>query len=412
MRVTSRIRLDTRDGRDGLTLPEVLVCVVIIGVLATLLLPAVTSQRVHSRRQICLNNVKNVAISIGNFGAANGGPLPALASRDRTSFAEGDAGASAGGLVVPIGSGDPEVFRGTGWPVTILPYFDQRALYEEIASYDPRFADSEPLSVESVQNDQSASLSIDDLLRVPPYGLVCPENDEDEDTQLSYVVNAGYWAATDWNGSDNRSITSPTGQPASFWAATEGGRNRHSDERLDWVRDGDDPTAVDRRVARATGAFVPQRDGGTLSLDDISRGDGATQTLLVAENIQATVWSSPFARDIAFGIPIEGIETSLGRVRPFEADRLGGCGSRSSESVVLDPFLPTSARPRWLPSTNASADEGMAPRPSSRHEFVNVAFADFHVRGRGPDIDPDVYRRLVTADGTAFGEEQLDDNAF
>ena len=412
MRETTRTKLDTSDGRGGLTLPEVLVCLVVIGVLATLLLPAVTSRRVHSRRVICVNNVKNVSISIGNFSAANGGSLPALASRDRTSFVEGDAVASAGGLVVPIGSGDSDLFRGTGWPVAILPYFDQQALYEHIASYDPRFADGDALDGGSLQEGQGSLLTIEDLLRVPSYGLVCPENDENEDTQLSYVVNAGYWAASDWDGSGDRSITSPTGQPASFWAATEGGRNLHSDERLDWIRDGEDPTATDRHVARATGAFVPQRDGGTRSLDEIGRGDGATQTLLVAENIQATVWSSPFARDIAFGIPVEGIDCSPRRVRPFEAARLGGCGSRFPEAAALDPFLPTSARPRWLPSANRRADDGTAPRPSSRHQSVYVAFADFHVRGLGPDINPDVYRRLLTSDGRPFGEPPLDDDAF
>jgi prepilin-type N-terminal cleavage/methylation domain-containing protein/prepilin-type processing-associated H-X9-DG protein len=88
-------------GTDGFTLVELLVVIAIIGVLVGLLLPAVQAAREAARRMSCQNNVKQLSLSLHNFhDSMNGFPMAV------------------------------EFEVGTSWHSLILPYIEQRALYE------------------------------------------------------------------------------------------------------------------------------------------------------------------------------------------------------------------------------------------------------------------------------------------
>ena len=96
----------------GFTLVELLVVIAIIGVLVSLLLPAVNSARESARRIQCANNLKQIGLGLVNFhGTNNAFPQGLYADPDEDGFFT-------------------EV--GLGWATKILPFIEEQAVYEQI----------------------------------------------------------------------------------------------------------------------------------------------------------------------------------------------------------------------------------------------------------------------------------------
>ncbi len=89
--------------RPGFTLIEVLVVIVIIAVLLALLLPAVQQAREAARRIRCASNLRNIGLAIHQHAEAHG--------------------------AFPTGAGAP---LDTSYLVQILPYLEQRSLYDSL----------------------------------------------------------------------------------------------------------------------------------------------------------------------------------------------------------------------------------------------------------------------------------------
>jgi prepilin-type N-terminal cleavage/methylation domain-containing protein len=156
---------EKRAKRFGFTLVELLVVIAIIGILISLLLPAVQAAREAARRMKCSNNLKQTTLGLHNFESSFG-RLPACFSGD--------------------GEGD--------WSVQarILPYLEQSNLGDNIDFDLPYsgavFDDGTPLSA----------------TRVSTY--ICPSEVRDEQRMkngapvhypLNYAVNLGTWFVWD-----------------------------------------------------------------------------------------------------------------------------------------------------------------------------------------------------------------------
>jgi len=121
-----------RDPWHGFTIVELLVVIAIIGVLVSLLLPAVQSARESARRLQCANNLKQIALAALNYESTHRTLPPS-------------------GLVKPLfdSSRGIEVFNPYGnpqisWAVLILPFLEQTALYERFDLQKPKSAFVQP----------------------------------------------------------------------------------------------------------------------------------------------------------------------------------------------------------------------------------------------------------------------------
>jgi len=114
---------------SGFTLVELLVVIAIIGVLVALLLPAVQAAREAARRSSCSNNLKQLAIGCHNYHDVtlkfpmNYGFTPPSAQHWTEP---------------PLA-----VHRSTSWMVQVLPFVEQKPLYDQIdfnfdVKLDPR----------------------------------------------------------------------------------------------------------------------------------------------------------------------------------------------------------------------------------------------------------------------------------
>src|SRR5262245_5965628 len=107
VRAKSRARARCRS-RRGFTLIELLVVTSIIGILTSILLPAVQQAREAARRTECKNNLRQLAVAATNFESLFG--------------------------CYPAGSD----LQMTGPLVSLLPYFDQKDYYDEF-SFDRNY---------------------------------------------------------------------------------------------------------------------------------------------------------------------------------------------------------------------------------------------------------------------------------
>jgi prepilin-type N-terminal cleavage/methylation domain-containing protein/prepilin-type processing-associated H-X9-DG protein len=104
--------------RRGFTLIELLVVIAIIAVLIALLLPAVQAAREAARRAQCTNNLKQLGLAIQNYISQNNSFPPMLNNFNTV------------GIALPNVKGPGN--WPTSWTVSLLPFFEQGALYNGV----------------------------------------------------------------------------------------------------------------------------------------------------------------------------------------------------------------------------------------------------------------------------------------
>ncbi len=147
--------------RRGFTLVELLVVITIIGMLVSLLLPAVQMAREAGRRTQCLNNQKQFATALANYESARR-QFPGWAQIVSHDASAPDVDGDTVGDVV-----------GT-WLIPLLPYLEQRQVYDSWVDDSISWA-----------NKFKVQLSIG----------ICPSNPPEDmnagPTVMMYVANAG-----------------------------------------------------------------------------------------------------------------------------------------------------------------------------------------------------------------------------
>ena len=224
----------------------------------------------------------------------------------------------------------------------------------------------------------------------------CPvdTNNFQIDGGLSYVVNAGYAGNNDF--------------PNLTWT-------NHRSSTNNWV---DGPAANDYAIQRATGVFLSPWEGVDTfkpSLDYISSGDGQTNTIMFAENVQAQDWhiadisAGAGLRNLVFAAPV-----NVGNDTLWPA---GTNANNNTATVLSPPVIGTPPVPdptNWantlrnedaLPGLNIIAARGTLPRPSSNHLGTSIyGFADGAARQMSDSVDAWVYLRLISSNGGRYGQ--------
>ncbi len=135
------------------TLIELLVVIAIIAVLIALLLPAVQAAREAARRAQCTNNLKQLALAVHNYQSANNA-FPVLFG-------------NFGNPSPPSGPSSPNGEWPLGWAVGLLPYIEQRGLFNS-ANYSG--GATSPLNQSSVSNIKiSAYVCPSESLKTGPW---------------------------------------------------------------------------------------------------------------------------------------------------------------------------------------------------------------------------------------------------
>ena len=344
----------------GFTLVELLVVITIIGMLVSLLLPAIQAARETGRKNTCMNNMRNNSTALGQVHDSKRG-FPGYAN--------------------VVGN------KRASWVVTILNSLDRADLYQNWVNMPMIATPASGNPFTTAVPWAHTQLAV----------LICPSNPSTTGVvdPLSYVVNTGSAVSAD----DNYPAV-----PAMVIA-------EDIDSGVFFNQAASD--------AAATGATNYAPFGGTgfgspaqkVSMDFISSNDGTTYTIMLSENMQSGNWAT------------DPTDTTNKPANPYRSDFqirqntgfvwfVTGDVNNNAPPIVASPDYNVNgmkinqlARDVIAPVAYVQYPDALTPptgglayaRPSSAHPGgVNVMFCDNHYRFIAEDIQYHVYTQLMT----------------
>src|SRR5487761_1112607 len=173
--------------RRGYTWVELVVIICVIVFLLAMLIPAMQQSRTPARRNVCINNMRNLALAVTNYAFANGGYPGVLNPLTKLPADRNDK---------------PAVARVT-WLVPMLPYLERTDIYE-LYRVSSRFAGGSAEDPRGIYLDILACPSAQPVRRgnaaLPPCNYVVNTGRADVIASLGKSGEAGYPADWQANG--------------------------------------------------------------------------------------------------------------------------------------------------------------------------------------------------------------------
>lgn len=300
----------------GFTLVELLVVISIIGMLMSLLLPAVQSARESGRRTTCANNQHNLALAMLNF-ESNRRFFPGCKNNVGSTTTTATTGTTTTAL---YGS----------YVVMLFPYIERADLW----------------------NAWTGGTATAPYMAL----LVCPSDPPDTTSanHLAFVVNGGVEPTSAGSGTSALTFAQKQASGVCFDLSTDSGAENIK-----------------------------------VGIDYLSQNDGASNTLLLTENIQADYWS-------ATAVSLQGSSSRWPNAASVTF-------KYKTTFMWKNEANPTGSWKINASKTSAPAVSAALARPSSNHTGgINAHFADGHYKFIGEEIAYTVYRQLMSGNNTGL----------
>jgi type II secretory pathway pseudopilin PulG len=342
--------------RAAFTLTELLVVVLIVVFLLAMLVPALNVSRGPSQRNACTNNIRQLAIAVNNYMDSYK-KLPMICREGQPIATELVAGANK--LCAVPGTDDPIAQDdGTDYSffVKLLPYIEEGNLYNEISANSTKFsATPYEKSIRIKLNNKSVHPS-----QVEISTIRCPGFAGD-----TYSTAPEFSRFVEKNSDGNAA----TRAAVSNYVATMASDLKH-------VTDGD-----------ADGMIVPGKQVLPKHIKD-----GLSRTIVLCET-KESAYSSWYDASCSWVIatpPSVAIDSSTDRNTLVAV----GYGPTTDDSDRL--YLP---KRFWKNQT----DRAWGPSSDHGGGVVMHAYGDAGTRPLKMDVDPYVYRALITRAGEEKG---------
>ena len=333
--------INTRRKLNGFTLVELLVVIAIIGILVSLLLPAVQSARESARRLQCQNNLKQLALACHSFHQTH--------------------------EMFPYGR-KYDIWDSYTWTQLILPHIEQQAIYDRYHTLPDRgYVTSYPGPNGPIGDD--ADLREARHAEIPPY--YCPTDKSPTNNELgtaSYGFKRGNYSGCAGSGDMyGESIDSTSGPWGLGIFGVQPNQSFDSGQ-----------ASVSSSIAEAK--------------------DGTTNTLLLSETVVPRIdpgWGGPMGETI-YGNMGGALFTAAQTPNSSSPDQvIGPCPQTLGDGTYKPPCVSIAGSAWWTRSGEGAHAAARSQHPGG----VNAALGDGSVHFYSDSVDLSLWRGMGTRAG-------------